>query len=362
MCLTFICMDAKMTDIKKITYKPIEKPLRTLFTTALGQKSVMQSVIVKVTLDDGRHVLGEIPTSFVLKQETIPNISAILEKTVPTLINRPADDDFSSEIQILRKKYPNNPMTASGLEIALFRAGLAAQNTDEHAFWGKKRSRIATDITIPYTTNSDELEKWMRFVVPKNFDTYKVKISGHIDDDLQLLTRVRDYLTPRRDTFTIRVDGNQGYTSKSFPKLIDRLEKQHLLNYIELIEQPLPKHDYKGLAEIKKQSPLPIVLDETVFSSADMDVVLDRDLGHGINIKFAKSGVAESAKLIKIAKKNKLKLMIGCMTETMIGLSAGIYCAAGTGAFDYIDLDGVFFLFHSNARQTIKIKGPEFIL
>ena len=69
---------------------------------------------------------------------------------------------------------------------------------------------------------------------------------------------------------------------------------------------------------------------------------------HGINVKIAKSGIGESLEIVRVARKHGLKLMIGCMTETMVGLSAAIYCASGSAAFDYIDLDGIHFLHHRN--------------
>ncbi|MHC4929710.1 MAG: hypothetical protein ACYTFU_08540 [Planctomycetota bacterium] len=54
--------------------------------------------------------------------------------------------------------------------------------------------------------------------------------------------------------------------------------------------------------------------------------------------------------------------MIGCMTETMLGLSTAIYCAMGSGAFDYIDLDSVHFLHHRKPYQDISIDGPAYHL
>jgi len=54
--------------------------------------------------------------------------------------------------------------------------------------------------------------------------------------------------------------------------------------------------------------------------------------------------------------------MIGCMTETMVGLSAGICMAAGTGAFDFVDLDSIHFLFHKAREGNITIAGPQYVL
>ena len=68
--------------IESIHFKEIIRPLRTTFSTSLGQKDVMKSVIVKVRLKNGSMGLGECPTSFVLKEETIPAIKGIIREAV----------------------------------------------------------------------------------------------------------------------------------------------------------------------------------------------------------------------------------------------------------------------------------------
>lgn len=130
---------------------------------------------------------------------------------------------------------------------------------------------------------------------------------------------------------------------------------------MELFEQPLKRSDYKGLKVLFKNSPVPIIADETVFSADDCKRVIEEKLAHGVNIKIAKSGISESRKILHLAKQAGLKLMIGCMTETMIGLSAGICLAAQTAAFDYIDLDSIHFLYHRKRYGSIQIDGCRYV-
>jgi L-alanine-DL-glutamate epimerase-like enolase superfamily enzyme len=131
---------------------------------------------------------------------------------------------------------------------------------------------------------------------------------------------------------------------------------------IELFEQPLPRDDLRGLRVVKLFSPFPVILDETVMTGKDAQRASDENLGHGINIKIAKSGIAESKAILRVAKEHGMKLMIGCMTETMIGLSAAIQCATGSNAFDYIDLDAIFFLHHESRYNDIALEGPRFTI
>lgn len=346
-----------MSNIKSVHCKEIIRPLRTTFSTSLGHKDVMKSVIVKICLEDGQAGLGECPTSFVLKEETIPAIKGIIREVVPKMKGLPIDR-YGETIEKFRKLYPLNPMTISGLETALFRVSLLLQGVSEYDYFGGKLSTIETDITIPYLTDLEVLKKWMTYALKNRFTIFKLKVSGNINNDKRLLLEVDGFLRNHIDGFTIRLDGNQGFTEKTYLGFLDFLSSR---NYpIDLFEQPLPKDDYRGLKEIKKRSSVPVILDETIFNKADLKRAVEDGLCHGINIKIAKSGISESLRLYKEAKKNGLKLMMGCMTETIIGLSAGINLAAGTDGFDYIDLDAIHFLHHNNSYEGITITGNQY--
>ena len=346
-----------MSNIKSVHCKEIIRPLRTTFSTSLGQKDVMKSVIVKVCLTDGQAGLGECPTSFVLKEETIPAIKGIIREVAPKMKGLPIDS-CGETIEKFRKLYPLNPMTISGLETALFRVSLSLQGVSEYDYFGGKLSTIETDITIPYLTDLEVLKKWMTYALKNRFTIFKLKVSGNINNDKRLLSEVDGFLRNHIDVFTIRLDGNQGFTEKTYLGFLDFLSSR---NYpIDLFEQPLPKDDYRGLKEIKKRSSVPVILDETIFNEADLKRAVEDGLCHGINIKIAKSGISESLRLYKGAKKNGLKLMMGCMTETIIGLSVGINFTAGTDGFDYIDLDAIHFLHHNNSYEGITITGNQY--
>ena len=127
---------------------------------------------------------------------------------------------------------------------------------------------------------------------------------------------------------------------------------------MSLFEQPLRRDDFRGFEEIRGRSRIPVVLDETVLSFDDAKRAVDNRLGDAINVKLAKSGIRDSLNIASLARQEGMKLMIGCMTETMVGLSAAMFLALGTGFFDFIDLDSAFFLFGRRASPGLSIKGP----
>jgi L-alanine-DL-glutamate epimerase-like enolase superfamily enzyme len=201
----------------------------------------------------------------------------------------------------------------------------------------------------------------MKHTTRIGFRHYKVKVTGDVAADIAFVKAVREHLRSAGPAdCVIRLDGNQGYSAESYRRMLDELQRAKI--EIELFEQPLAADDFAGLRTIAGCSPVPVILDETVFDAEACRRVVDERLGDGVNIKIAKSGIAGSAAILKCARAAGLKLMIGCMTETMVGLSAGIYMAAGTAAFDYVDLDAAHLLFNARRYGDIEIAGRRYLI
>jgi L-alanine-DL-glutamate epimerase-like enolase superfamily enzyme len=347
-----------MGVIESIRFRKVARPLRNTFSTSLAKKMSWKASREGLS-QRGSTGFGECPTSFVLRNETVGATENIIREAALQLKNLHIET-YNRAIEKFRKRYPRNPMAISGLEVALFRAYLAHQGREEREYFGGKLDSLETDITIPFIRDSAALERWMRYAFRKGFVIYKIKVSGNVADDKRLVTEVYRLLRDCVDGFVVCLDGNQGFTEKRCLIFLDFLASNDFP--IELFEQPLKKEDYKGLREVGKRSPVPIILDESVFAESDLKYAVEEGLCRGINIKIAKSGISESLKLYNLAKKHGLSLMMGCMTETMVGLSAGIHFAAGTGGFDYIDLDAVHFLSHPGTWGSIRIDGSKYHL
>ncbi|MGA2916508.1 MAG: enolase C-terminal domain-like protein [Sedimentisphaerales bacterium] len=331
--------------------------MKTTFATALGSKNCATSVIVRVELEDGHLGTGEVPTSFVVKNETVPAIKKVLAQAREQLIGV-SIDHYSEIVKTFREKWPQFRMTISGLETAVFRAWLAKQKTSEYCYWGARSDILETDITIPFILQEPVRRHWLKMIIKEGFKKYKVKVSGDVAQDIKFVQGINRALADGVEDFAIRLDGNQGYTQQSCLKMLDELERAKIK--VELFEQPVRRDDYGGLRSVCKRSAVPIIVDEMVFSPEDCKKVIDENLAHGVNIKIAKSGIGDSAEILRMAKDAGLKVMIGCMTETMVGLSAAIYFAMGSGEFDYIDLDSIHFLSHSNRYGDLTIQASSY--
>jgi L-alanine-DL-glutamate epimerase-like enolase superfamily enzyme len=109
---------------------------------------------------------------------------------------------------------------------------------------------------------------------------------------------------------------------------------------VTVLEQPLLRHDLDGLAEIRRHCRIPLIVDESCITSADIPRLVGKV--DGINIKLAKTGgLREAVKMIHLARAHHLMVMVGCMVETSIAITAAAQFAP---LADIVDLDGAALL------------------
>ncbi len=154
----------------------------------------------------------------------------------------------------------------------------------------------------------------------------KIKL-GSADD----LTRLAAVRTARPDA-ELRVDANAGWTPEDAVAQIRRLERFNLA----LIEQPTPKDDIAGLGYVQTHTELPVVADESVRTLADVEALAAVGVA-AINLKLQKvGGLAPGLAMLHRARELGLKVMLGCMIETSLGVTAMAHLA---GLADWLDLD-----------------------
>ena len=109
---------------------------------------------------------------------------------------------------------------------------------------------------------------------------------------------------------------------------------------VEFLEQPLKVDNWEGHAVVFKSSVLPIIADESCI--IEEDVAKCHNYFHGVNIKLGKcGGLTPARRMIKQAKKIGMKTMVGCMTESNVGISAIAHLLP---ELDFVDMDGPLLL------------------
>ncbi len=159
----------------------------------------------------------------------------------------------------------------------------------------------------------------------EGFAVFKVKMGSK--DDQRVLETVRS-VTNR----PVRVDANEGWTLRDAIERLDWLQKMG----VELVEQPLPSHQHREMCELRERSPLPLFADESVARAEDIPRLAEAF--DGINIKLMKcGGIGEAMRMIHVARAHGMKIMLGCMVESSMAITAAAHLAP---LVDYADLDG----------------------
>ena len=189
---------------------------------------------------------------------------------------------------------------------------------------GLRRGGPPTSWTIPLDDPDAMARKAERTAAP--FRRLKLKLGGGDALDVERVRSVR-----ATTDLPLQVDINEWW---SFDEAIDALPQLAALG-VEYCEQPLREGDAAG-PELKRRSPLPIYVDEDCHTLADVAACSER--AHGINIKLAKAGgIREAIRMAHAARALGLGVMLGCMIESGLGISAGCQVAS---LCDHVDLDG----------------------
>ena len=137
----------------------------------------------------------------------------------------------------------------------------------------------------------------------------------------------------------IRVDANQGWTASQAISIIKAMEDAAL--DIELVEQPVPAHDFEGMKAITRAVETPILADESVFCAEDAIKIIQHGAADLLNIKLMKTGgIWKALQICSVADIYGVKCMMGCMLESRLSVAAGSHLAAAKGCITICDLDG----------------------
>ncbi len=180
-----------------------------------------------------------------------------------------------------------------------------------------------------YTIGLDTIEKMIAKMKETPWPIYKIKLGTN--DDVAIVTELRKHTDS-----IFRIDANCAWSAE------ETVHNAPLLKNlgVEFLEQPLKANDWQGMKQLMHQSVLPVIADESCIVEADVE-----KCGlhfNGINIKLTKcGGLTPALRMIKKGKKKGLKIMVGCMTESSVGISA---IAQLLPQLDYVDMDGALLL------------------
>ena len=218
-------------------------------------------------------------------------------------------------------------------------------NAPLYKIWGLDKSKTPlTSYSIGIDT-IDVIKKKVR--AADEYPLLKIKVGK--DNDEEIIEAVRS-ITDK----PIRVDANEGWKSKEVA-----LEKIKWLQSmgIEFIEQPMPSDMIEETRWLRDRVDIPIVADEAVKTVTDIPKLAEAY--DGINIKLMKAGGPQEAlRMIYLARAMNMKIMLGCMIESAVAISAAAHLSP---LVDWADLDGNLLL-REDPYQGVGVEKGKLIL
>lgn len=304
--------------------EPLQLRTRHPFIIARGGQSDYRTAWVKLTDADGQEGWGEAaPTKFY--GETLESVVAALNFYGTALPVDPFHiEDAERRWETMLR---GNAAARAALSAALHDLAGKRLGVPVYRMWGldpckAPRSTFTIGLDTPERIRAKVLEA-------EQYPVLKVKLGT--ERDIEILRAIRDATDKE-----IRVDANCGWTVKGAIRMLPVLEEFG----VTVLEQPLPPEDLDGLAVVTAQSNMPVIADESCVTSNDIPPLVGKV--DGINIKLAKCGsLREALRMIAIARAHGLMVMVGCMIESSLGITAAAHV---TPLVDIVDLDGAALL------------------
>jgi len=310
----------------KLEHEEVRVHTKHAFTISRGSESEYRVVTVRLTDKDGAQGWGEAaPSKFY--GETADMIPAALAMFAPLLAHADAWalEDIEAE---LNRAIRGNAAAKAAVSAALHDLAGKRLGVPVYRLLGLNPARAPlTSFTIAIA-GAEEVRRKVREAA--SYPVLKIKLGS--DHDEEILRIIRE----EAPNAIVRVDANAAWTPKHTLRMMDCL----VAHRVEFVEQPLPPHDLEGLRFVRERSPLPIIADESCLVAAD--VARLAGIVDGINIKLAKcGGLREAIKMAATARAHGMLVMMGCMIESSLAITAAAHLAP---LLDYADLDGAALL------------------
>jgi L-Ala-D/L-Glu epimerase len=323
-----------------IDAKPIDFKLSTPFRISRDVQYTSPNVIVQVTHKDYTGIGEASPAEYY--GESQETVLACIALFAGNLGNDPFEiEDLHNRLDKIIRLHPS---AKAAVDMAVYDIMGKMLGVPVYKLLGASAKRtLHTSFTIGIDTPSQMAKKAL---LAKDYPILKIKVGTR--HDLDIIKAIRDV-----SNAVLRVDANAGWTPK---EAIKNIEALHPYN-IEFVEQPVAARDLKGLKMVHDHSPLPIIADESCVTIEDIPIVAD--CVDGINIKLMKcGGILQALKMIHVARAHNLRIMLGCMIESSLAITAAAHLSP---LVDYADLDG-HLLIDDDAYEGVKVENGKLLL
>lgn len=325
------------TDISmkiiEIEYFRLDMPLAVPYTIAYETIDHTSNIILKLITDTGMIGWGCAAPDMSVTGETAEDVIKNIDTVLIGLLKGQSPFQIAKLNYMLKLYLPNSSSTMAMVDMALYDLLARKAQLPLYKLLGGYRSKITTSITIGILPLAETIELGRGFL-KKGFTIIKLKGGVNLLEDIEKVHALREQLG---NNFLLRFDANQGYTSTEAIEFINKTKSAN----IEILEQPTNQKTEETMGDVTKNIDIPVMADESIKTLKDAYRLASNNLIDMVNIKLMKvGGILESQHINSVAKAAGLEVMVGCLDECGLGISAGLHFALSRPNIEYADLDG----------------------
>ena len=319
--------------IKSIEYFRLDMPLAVPYTIAYETVSKTTNIILKIETDKGITGWGCAAPDIEVTGETAEDVIKNIETFVVPLLKNQSPFQIAKVVHVLKQQAKGASSTLAMVDIALHDLLARKAKLPLYQVLGGYKNSIPTSITIGILPLEETLKQAKDFL-QQGFSIIKLKGGLDLNEDIEKVLKFREKLG---NNFNLRFDANQGYTANQAIEFIDKTKSA----VIEILEQPSCQTKEHVMGEVTQNVSVPVMADESIKTLNDAFRLASNNLIDMVNIKIMKvGGILESQHINSVAKAAGMEVMIGCIDECALGISAGLHFALSRPNIEYADLDG----------------------
>jgi o-succinylbenzoate synthase len=306
--------------------------LKEPFVISLGMLAYAENAIVRIRTKEGITGIGECSPFKTINGESMDTCFIVGQYLAKGLLGMdPLDIEVCSTV--MDKIIYGNCSIKSAFDMALY--DIASQHTNLPLFRflnGNDQKQLITDYTVSIG-DPDQMAIDALKIKENGFRLIKVKLGETKEKDFERIRKIREAIGY---DIPLRIDANQGWDTAEAIQLMQALEPFQ----IQYCEEPIPRWNFMELSKIRKQSPIPIMADESCCDHHDLKRLIDLGSCDLINIKLGKSsGIFNALKMIQLAENAGINIQIGGFLESRLGFTAAAHLALTSDRIIYFDFD-----------------------
>ncbi|KOS59812.1 dipeptide epimerase [Lysinibacillus agricola] len=326
----------QITNIQSKIYEP-ESIVN--FKVALIERVIPQNVIIKITTDEGIIGYGEAAPFLPVTGSDAQETQHFIQKIATLLIGK--DPFYLENIHNLMNQVVVGQNAAkAGIDMALYDIIGKSSGQPLYKLLGGNSNQIETDMTLGIDTPENMAKKAVEYT-EMGFRILKVKTGINSIEDIHAIKLIREAVGP---DIELRLDANQGWDAKETIRTMKALEKYNVLE----VEQPVPYWNLAACCQIRESISQHLMLDESVHSPQDALRAIQTEAADMINIKLMKcGGIYQGIKINAISEVAGIPCMVGCMSESRLGIAAGAALVGAKSNIRASDLDSHYLIAES---------------